>query len=142
MSHLIIHKIYTMENKSNEATPQRPEGDRLLNADLVEMDLNNFIEQLRSESTWKESDRNSITIFKSDKMRIVLLGLHKGAELVTHTANGNISVQVLEGKINFTAAPQTTTLQKGQMIALHEKIPHSVIALEESFFLLTLAMGS
>ncbi len=130
-----------MENKSNEATPKRPEGDRLLNADLVEMDLNNFIDQVRNESTWKDSDRNSITIFKSNKMRIVLLGLHKGAELTTHTANGTISVQVLEGKIDFTAEPQTATLQKGQMIVLHEKIPHSVTALEESFFLLTLAMG-
>lgn len=130
-----------MENKSNEATPQRPEGNRLLNADLVEMDLNHFIEQVRNESTWKESDRNSITIFKSDKMRIVLLGLHKGAELTTHTANGIISVQVLEGKINFTAEPQTAILQKGQMIVLHEKIPHSVTAMEESFFLLTLAMS-
>ncbi len=129
-----------MENKSNEATPQRPEGDRLLNADLVEMDLNRFIEQVRNETTWKESDRNSITIFKSDRMRIVLLGLHKGAELTTHTANGIISVQVVEGKINFIAEPQTATLQKGQMIVLHEKIPHSVTALEESFFLLTLAM--
>ena len=130
-----------MENKSNEATPQRPEGDRLLNADMVEMDLNTFIDQVRSESKWKESDRNSITIFKSDKMRIVLLGLHKGAELTTHTANGIISVQVLEGKIKFVAEPQTATLQKGQMIVLHEKIPHSVAALEESFFLLTLAMS-
>ncbi|MGI8635870.1 MAG: cupin domain-containing protein [Segetibacter sp.] len=130
-----------MENKSNDATPQRPEGDRLLNAELVEMDLNHFIDQVRNESTWKESDRNSITIFKSDTMRIVLLGLHKGAELKTHTANGIISVQVLEGKLNFIAEPQTATLQKGQMIVLHEKIPHSVTALEESFFLLTLAMG-
>ncbi len=129
-----------MENKSNEATPQRPEGDRLLNAELVEMDLNHFIDQVRNESTWKESDRNSITIFKSDSMRIVLLGLHKGAELKTHTANGIISVQVLEGKLNFITEPQTDTLQKGQMIVLHKKIPHSVTALEESFFLLTLAI--
>ena len=33
-----------MKNKSNEATPQRPEGNRVLNAQLVEMDLNKFIE--------------------------------------------------------------------------------------------------
>ncbi len=130
-----------MENKSNEATPQRPEGDRLLNADLAEMDLNGFIDQLRNETTWKDSDRNSLTLFKNDKMRIVLPGLHKGAELTTHTAIGIISVQVLEGRINFIAEHQTAILQKGQMIALHKKIPHSVKALEESFFLLTLAMG-
>jgi quercetin dioxygenase-like cupin family protein len=72
-------------------------------------------------------------------MRIVLIGLHDGAELKTHTANGVISVQVLEGQIKFTAEEQTVSLVKGQMIALHEKIPHSVLALEETFFLLTLA---
>lgn len=130
-----------MENKSNEATPQRPEGDRILNAPLVEMDLNKFIEQIKGESTWAESDRNSITIFKSNSMRIVLMGMHKDAELKTHTANGIISVQVLEGNITFTAAQSTVSLEKGQMIALQEMIPHSVLALEESFFLLTLVMN-
>jgi quercetin dioxygenase-like cupin family protein len=129
-----------MENKSNEATPQRPQGDRMLNAALVEMDLNKFMTEIKQESTWKESDRNSITIFKSDVMRIVLVGLHENAELKTHTANGTISVQVLEGAIKFTAEPQAVHLEKGQMIALQEKMPHSVIAVRESFFLLTLAV--
>ncbi|HTM67218.1 MAG TPA: cupin domain-containing protein [Flavipsychrobacter sp.] len=129
-----------MENKSNEATPQRPQGDRMLNAALVEMDLNKFMTEIKQESTWKESDRNSITIFKSDSMRIVLVGLHENAELKTHTANGTISVQVLEGAIKFTAEPQAVHLEKGQMIALQEKMPHSVIAVRESFFLLTLAV--
>ena len=130
-----------MENKSNESTHLRPEGDRMLNAPLVEMDLNKLIEQVKNEQTWKESDRNSITIFKSGSMRMVLIGLHKDAELKTHTANGIISVQVLQGKISFTAVEQTISLVKGQMIALHEKIPHSVLALEETFFLLTLAIS-
>lgn len=130
-----------MENKSNEATPQRPEGNRIVDASLVTMDLNHFIEQLRNETTWKDSDRNSITIFKSDNMRILLLGLHKGAELKTHTANGLISVQVLEGHIIFTTEAQTAELQKGQMLALHKQIPHSVLAAKETFFLLTMAMA-
>ncbi|MEJ7736934.1 MAG: cupin domain-containing protein [Chitinophagaceae bacterium] len=129
-----------MGNKSNEATPQRPEGDRMLNASLITMDLNQFMEQVRNEPTWKESDRNSITIFKSDNMRIVLIGLHEGAELKTHTANGIISVQVLEGHMRFTTEPETVELQKGQMLALHKKVPHGVLALKETFFLLTLAM--
>lgn len=130
-----------MENKSNEATPQRPEGDRMLNAPLMEMDLSKFIKQVKGESTWAESDRNSITIFKSNSMRIVLMGMHKDAELKTHTANGIISLQVLEGSISFIAGGSTVSLEKGQMIALQEMIPHSVLALAESFFLLTLAMN-
>ena len=130
-----------MENKSNKATPQRPEGDRSLDDALVTMNLNDIIEQVRNEPSWRDSDRNSITLFKSDTMRIVLLGLHKGAELKTHTANGIISVQALDGHIQFTTEFKTVELQKGQMLALHKNLPHSVVALQESFFLLTMVMG-
>jgi quercetin dioxygenase-like cupin family protein len=128
-----------MENKSNDATPLRPQGERLLNAALVEMDLNKFMMQIKQEQTWQESSHNSITIFKSATMRIVLMGMHEKAILKTHTANAIISVQVLEGAIYFTAGEQTVHLSKGQMIALHQKIPHSAEAEKESFFLLTLA---
>ena len=130
-----------MENKSNDATPQRPEGDRILNAPLVKMNLYEFIEQIKKEPTWKDSDRNSVTIFKSATMRIVLIGLHEKAELKPHKANGVINVQVLEGKINFVTEQQTSLIEKGQMIALHENITHSVVALSETFFLLTLSMN-
>ncbi|RYY16072.1 MAG: hypothetical protein EOO04_27565 [Chitinophagaceae bacterium] len=130
-----------MKNKSNDATPQRPEGDRILNADLVQMDLNHSIVKLKEESTWTDSDRNSITLFKSDTLRIVLLGLHQNAELKTHKANGMISVQVLEGKINFTTLESVVSLERGQMIALHENIAHSVVAVTDTFFLLTMAMN-
>jgi len=130
-----------MENRSNEATPQRPEGDRSLDAPLITMDLDRSIAQLLNESSWKDSDRNSITLYKSEELRIVLLGLHQNAELKTHTAKGVINVQVLEGHIKFTTEEQVTELQKGQMLTLKKLIPHSVLALKESFFLLTIAMG-
>lgn len=130
-----------MEDKSNEATTLRPEGDRMLNARLVEIDLNKFIAELKQESSWADSDRNSITVFKSNTSTIVLIGLHKNAELKEHTAIGNISVQVLEGEINFVAEQQTLSLAKGQMITLEANIPHSVTAMKESFFLLTLVIN-
>lgn len=40
-----------MKNNSNEATTLRPEGDHLLNASLVELDLNKFIAKLKHETT-------------------------------------------------------------------------------------------
>jgi len=136
------HEQNKMENKSNDATQQRPEGERILNAPLVEKNLNEVIKQIKSESTWADSDRNSITLFKSETMIIVLIGLHENAELKPHKANGVISVQVLEGKIEFTAGQQNTNLEKGQMIALQENITHTLRAVTESFFLLTLAMNN
>ncbi len=128
-----------MENKSNDATPLRPQGERALNAPMVEIDLNKFISDIRKEKTWQESSHNAITVYKSEVMRIVLIGLHKNGELKTHTTNGIISVQVLEGKIQFIAEEKETELVKGQMISLQPKIPHAVKAQEESFFLLTVA---
>lgn len=74
--------LNSMEIKANEATSQRPEGNRLLNAELVEMNLEEFIDQIKSETTWDNSDRNSITIFKSETMRIVLMGLHENLGLL------------------------------------------------------------
>lgn len=140
----LIKKLQTHTppiSKSNDATALRPDGNRVLNAPLLEMDLNRFIDQIKKEITWADSDRNSITIFKSETMRIVLIGMHENAELKAHKANGVISVQVLEGKINFTTEDQSSVLEKGQMLALQENIIHSTKALTESFILLTLAMN-
>lgn len=128
-----------MEKKFNRETSQRPEGDRLLDASLVTIDIPLFVKQIKHEPSWKDSDRNSITVFKTGGMRIVLIGLHKGAEMIKHKAEGIISVQVLEGHVKFNTDTQSVELGKGQMLTLHQRIPHSIIALKETVFLLTLA---
>ena len=127
-----------MDEKYNEATTQRPQGDRTVDAPLVSIDLGSFIEQIRNEKTWEDSDRNAITVFKTNGMRIVLIALHKNAELARHTVNGIISVQVLEGQMIFTTDQQSVELSKGQLLTLHQGIPHSIVAIVETVFLLTL----
>lgn len=127
-----------MDYKSNKATALRPDGDRTLNAPLVEIDLNKFISQVKSETTWQDSDRNSITVFKSEKKTIVLVGMHAGATMDKHISEGEITIEVLAGRINFESSEKTISLGQGNMIALQAGIEHSVTAGEESFFLLTL----
>ena len=127
-----------MEEKFNDATRQRPQGERVVDAALVTIDLSNFTKQIKEEKAWKDSDRNAITVFKTDGMRIVLIALHKDAEMKKHTADGIISVQVMEGQILFTTEEQSVELGKGEMLALHKSIPHRVLATEETIFLLTL----
>ena len=130
-----------MEDKSNDPTPQRPEPEagRPLDAPLLVFDLPALLAQVRLEPAYRTSDRNALTVFKTDGMRIVLLALHAGAELKTHTALGIISVQVLEGRLMFRTAEQATELAQGQLLTLHAGIPHSVTAVTEVVFLLTLA---
>lgn len=127
-----------MEEKYNESTPQRPEGNRPLDAPMVAIDLPGYMEQIKQEISWKNSDRNAITVFKTNGMRIVLIALHEDAEISKHTAEGIISVQVLDGRMLFNTDQQSVELDEGQMIVLHERIPHSIRAIKETIFLLTL----
>ncbi|CAN5542477.1 hypothetical protein BH11BAC5_BH11BAC5_50890 [soil metagenome] len=127
-----------MEIKNNESTDLRPEGDRLMDAPLVSMDIPKFIQQLKEEVTWQNNDRNAMTVYKTNGLRIVLIALHEDAILKEHTADGIISVQVLEGEIIFMTDGQSVIIKKGQVIALHKGLPHSVKAIMESVFLLTL----
>jgi len=127
-----------MEEKYNDSTALRPEGDRIIDAPMVDINLPALMKQIKNESTWKNSDRNAITVFKTNGLRIVVIALHKGAEMARHTADGIISVQVLEGELQFNTGRESVELVAGQMLALHESIPHSVIAVKETVFLLTL----
>ncbi len=126
-------------DKANDATPQRPAGTRPLDAPLLVLDLPQALAQIKQEAAWHTGDRNALTLLQSDGMRLVLIALHEGAELKTHTAPGPISVQVLEGHISFRAEEQTSELQPGQVLTLHARLPHSVLARQDSVFLLTLA---
>ena len=128
--------------KFNDATKQRPQGERTMDAPLVTIDLRSFTKQIKDEKAWKDSDRNAITVFKTNGLRIVLIALHKNAEMKKHTADGMISIQVMEGQILFTTKEQSIELGSGQMLALHENVPHSVLAKEETIFLLTLTTTS
>lgn len=127
-----------MEEKFNESTAQRPDGERMIDAALVSIDLPLYMAQIKDESSWKDGKRNAITVFKTNGLRIVLIALHEGSEMPRHTADGIISVQVLEGLIQFNTDKRSVELGKGQMLALHQRIPHSVKAIRETVFLLTL----
>jgi quercetin dioxygenase-like cupin family protein len=131
-----------MEAKHNESTEQRPEGGRIMDAPLVSMNIPDFVRQIKAEAAWEKNDRNAITIYKTEGMRIVLIALHEDAVMAKHISNGVISIQVLEGEIVFNTEYQSVVLKKGEMIALHKGEPHSVAAAKESVFLLTFASTS
>jgi quercetin dioxygenase-like cupin family protein len=127
-----------MEERHNESTQQRPEGERPIDSLLVEIDLAAFVKQIKGESSWKNTQRNAITVFKTNGLRIVLIALHEGAGMARHTADGIISVQVLEGRMQFNTDQRSIELSTGKMVALHERLPHSILAIKETIFLLTL----
>jgi quercetin dioxygenase-like cupin family protein len=133
----LIAKQTMSQNKRIEATSIRPDGDRLLYAPLVEMNINKFIKQLKSEEAWNKDKHNTITIYKSDSTTIVLRGMHKKSTRKSGKVNNDATIQVLKGKIKILAGATTIQLKRGQMLGISADTEHSVEAVRDSFYLLT-----
>jgi quercetin dioxygenase-like cupin family protein len=126
-----------MEVKYNEATRNRPEGDRPLDAPVVLADIPTYIKQLKSEKAWEEGDKNSITLFKSGGMRVVLVCMHKHTEMTTEKPENILNIYVLDGKLQLDADKRSVEVEQEQLVALHENIQYKITAVKKSTFLLT-----
>lgn len=126
-----------MEYKRNEATRNRPEGDRVLDALYVFVDLPDFIRQLREEKTWEKNDRNGITVFKTSHLTMVLTVMHEKAMIRDNRVDGLFTLQVLEGTLRVTTIDGDFELKEKQLISLHSNEPHTIEAVTEAAFLLS-----
>ena len=125
-----------MEMKRNEATLNRPEGDRVIDASYVVIDMDQFAKQLKSEVAWEKNDRNGITVFKTDNLTAVLTCLHKDALIKDNSVDGIFQVQVLGGKIRISTTDGDIELEGGQLIVFHPGVRHTIEALKKSTILL------
>lgn len=123
--------------KKNDATFNRPEGDRILDANYVITNIEERIEQLKDETAWDKNDRNAITLFKTTGLTIVLTCLHSEAVLKDIEVDGLVVLQVIEGKVNITTDGDAFELCENKMAVLHENIVHSIYALKTSVFILS-----
>jgi len=82
------------------------------------------------------------TLISTASMKVIRMVLPAGKEISEHKAPGEIIVQCLEGRITFTALGKMEDLEKGQLLFLTAGEPHSVIAVEDSSFLLTILVPS
>ena len=128
-----------IHEKHNDATINRPYGERTLDVPTVKIDLHAYAQQIKEEDAWHKNDRNAITVFKTPNMHIVLIAMHKGAELLPRTTESVLCVQVLEGFIHFLTEGATNEVKAGHIITVHENISYNIIAKEESTFLLTMS---
>ncbi len=126
-----------MEIKYNEATVNRPLGDRIIDAPIVLIDLEKYSQQLTEEDAWKKNGRNGITILKTYGLTMVLVWLHTGTELPENLVDGHVTIQVIEGAIECTIESVNMKLQKQHIISLHPGIIHSIRVVEKSLLLIT-----
>lgn len=89
-----------------------------------------------------KSSRSARTLVKNGPLRATLMGLAAGGAIAPHSADGPITVHVLEGALDFEADGKTWSLRKGALLALEAGIEHSARSAEGAVFLLTVSLAT
>ena len=128
-----------MEDKFNNATPQRPAGHRTLNGQLVSVDLPRFIKEIRNEAAYHENGKNAITVFKSEHATTTLVALKKDEKVQSGNEEQHLlmSLYVIEGDLSFLTEDKEEYLSVGQLLNYHYDHPFQAFAHTECICLLT-----
>lgn len=126
-----------MEIKRNEATINRPEGDRVIDAPYVFVDIPGFVDQIKNEKAWEKNDRNGITVFKSADMTIVVTAMQAAARIDDNSVDGHMTIQVLDGEVKIETPDGDVNMRAGNLIALHPGVTHSLQAVTDMILLIT-----
>ncbi len=73
-----------------------------------------------------------------DTARLVLFGFRAGQQLKEHHTSSQLLVQVLRGRVTFTAPGNSVKLQAGMVLQVEASVPHSVTAQTDAVMLLTM----
>jgi quercetin dioxygenase-like cupin family protein len=83
----------------------------------------------------------TMTLVKTNNLEVIRLVVPAGKEIPTHKAPGEITVQCLEGRVQFTAHDKSQELGAGQFLYLAAAEPHSLRGIEDSSLLVTIQLG-
>jgi quercetin dioxygenase-like cupin family protein len=113
-------------------------SERSIGEPVLKVDLAEALRALKAEEAWRTRPRSAVTLVKEQGFRVVLVGLHRGAAIDAHRAEGPISIHLLEGSVRVAVKGEEIALSPGQVLALGAGLEHALHADEESAFLLTI----
>lgn len=86
------------------------------------------------------SEATSTAILKASQLEIIRVVLPAGKTMREHHTPGEITVQCLEGVVEFETDATTQTMQAGDLIHLAPRARHALKALENASLLLTICL--
>jgi quercetin dioxygenase-like cupin family protein len=87
------------------------------------------------------SGARTTALLKAEQLEIVRIVLHAGKSLREHSAPGEITVQCLEGEVEFRTPGAVHMLHAGDFLHLRRGEPHSLAALRDASLLLTICLA-
>lgn len=86
------------------------------------------------------AESTTTALFKSAQLEVVRLVLKAGKSLREHQAPGEITLQCLEGSVEFSTPDARMRLNKDDFVHLGTKVPHALTALSDASLLLTICL--
>lgn len=87
-------------------------------------------------------DSRSTAIVKGRQLEVVRIVLLTGKRMKEHQVPGEMTVQCLEGCIEFQTPDTAHVLESGDFIHLEAGVPHALHAVRDSSALVTIFVGS
>jgi quercetin dioxygenase-like cupin family protein len=79
-------------------------------------------------------------MFKSDDLEVISIVLLKGKSFPEHAVPGDITVQCIEGCVDFCKQLETVRMNAGDFLHLLGGEPHSLVAIDDASLLLTVSL--
>ena len=79
-------------------------------------------------------------LIKTDAVEVLRLVVPAGKQVAEHRAQGEITVQCLEGRVEFTTGEQSRELSAGDLLYLSAAQPHAVRGIEDASLLVTMLL--
>jgi quercetin dioxygenase-like cupin family protein len=86
------------------------------------------------------TESRTVALFKSRYLEVMRLVLPEGKTLAPHAVKGDITVQCLQGEINFFASGEVRRMKTGQVLWLEGGVEHSLTAVLDAQVLVTIAL--
>jgi quercetin dioxygenase-like cupin family protein len=84
----------------------------------------------------------SRTIYRDDKVKIVVFGFAGGQELSQHTASVPAIIEILQGDARVTLDAEEKELSAGSWVYMDAGLPHAIYARTDVIMLLTMLTGA
>ncbi len=80
------------------------------------------------------------TLVRAERLEVIRLIVPAGKQIEAHKTKGELLVQCLEGRVEFTALGKTQKLEAGKLLYLPTGEPHAVKGIENASLLLTVLL--
>jgi quercetin dioxygenase-like cupin family protein len=105
---------------------------------LIEVDLVVELDALRASDSYQMADHAARTIAKHPGIRVVLIALKPGGQIHEHHADSAITVQGVQGRVEFTVGERKVELVPGVLLTVAAGRPHSVVGVDQCALILTI----